>query len=102
MFYAVAAVCSRGQFVGEYVSLYHHQRFLLRQKTAQKDGYIYQLAHERTALHNQLAQLQMLIVKLLNERARADSSSNVNASITAAHSSVVEPVNDVSDQRETG
>lgn len=58
------------------MSLYHQQRFVQRQRTAEKDGYIYQLAHERLALQNRLAQLQALILQLLNERHVLDTSNH--------------------------
>ena len=37
-------------FVGEYISLYHHQRALLQQREIQKNEYIKQLAHDREEL----------------------------------------------------
>ena len=55
-------------FAGEYVSLYQQQRSILRQRTAEKDGYIYQLAHERIEMQQKLGELQALVMQLLNER----------------------------------
>ena len=66
------------------MSLYHQQRFVLRQRTAEKDGYIYQLAHERSALQSRLAQLQALIMQLLNEQHVLGSELQVG---TAGHES---------------
>ena len=54
--------------VGEYVTLYQQQRSILRQRTAEKDGYIFQLAHERLDMQSKLGELQVLVMKLLGER----------------------------------
>lgn len=53
---------------GEYVSLYQTQRSLLRERSAEKDEYIWRLAREREELGDKLAQLQAAVVTLLAER----------------------------------
>ena len=53
---------------GEYVSLYQQQRFVLRKRMAEKDGYIHRLTQERIELQSKFVQLQTLVVCLLNER----------------------------------
>jgi len=54
--------------IGEYVSLYQQQRHILRQRTMEKDGYIYRLAQERLDMQTKLGQLQALVMQLLGER----------------------------------
>jgi len=54
--------------VGEYVSLYQQQRSVLRQRTAEKDGYIFRLSHERIDMQKKLGELQALVMQLLGER----------------------------------
>lgn len=63
---------------GEYVTLYQTQRSILRQRTAEKDSYIYQLAHERIEMQNKLGELQALVMQLLGERRMLHSYQNEN------------------------
>lgn len=56
------------KFSGEYVSLYHQQRYLMKQRTAEKDCHISRLSSERTELQSKFRQLQTLLVQLLRER----------------------------------
>ncbi|XP_052230050.1 golgin subfamily A member 2-like isoform X4 [Dreissena polymorpha] len=48
--------------IGEYISLYHHQRALLQQREIQKNEYIKQLAHDREELQDKLGELQTLVI----------------------------------------
>lgn len=66
--------------IGEYVTLYQTQRSILRQRTAEKDSYIYQLAHERIEMQNKLGELQALVMQLLGERRMLHSYQNENQS----------------------
>ena len=50
------------------MSLYQTQRSLLRERSAEKDQYIWRLAREREELDDKLAQLQAAVVTLLAER----------------------------------
>jgi len=61
-------VCGCCGFSGEYVTLYQQQRSAMRQRANEREGYIYQLAHERIDLQAKLGELQSLVVKLLGER----------------------------------
>ncbi|XP_064616088.1 golgin subfamily A member 2-like [Liolophura sinensis] len=54
--------------IGEYISLYHHQRALLQQREQQKNAYIIQLSHDREDLQAKLGQLQALVMQMLGER----------------------------------
>ncbi|XP_046338569.2 golgin subfamily A member 2-like isoform X3 [Haliotis rufescens] len=54
--------------IGEYISLYHHQRALLQQREHQKNDYITQLARDREEMQGKLGQLQALVMQLLGER----------------------------------
>ncbi|KAH9500271.1 hypothetical protein Btru_073590 [Bulinus truncatus] len=54
--------------IGEYISLYHHQRALLQQRESQKNDYISQLARDREQLQDKLGELQALVMQLLGER----------------------------------
>ncbi|XP_005113566.2 golgin subfamily A member 2 [Aplysia californica] len=54
--------------IGEYISLYHHQRALLQQRETQKNDYIAQLARDREQLQDKLGELQVLVMQLLGER----------------------------------
>jgi hypothetical protein len=64
--------------IGEYVTLYQTQRTILRQRTAEKDSYIYQLAHERIQMQNKLGELQALVMQLLGDRRMLHSYNNAN------------------------
>ncbi|KAL5011292.1 hypothetical protein ScPMuIL_009843 [Solemya velum] len=54
--------------IGEYISLYHHQRALLQQREHQKNDYISQLASDREELQAKLGELQSLVMQLLGEK----------------------------------
>lgn len=54
--------------IGEYISLYHHQRALLQQREQHKNEYIAQLARDREQLQDKLGELQALVMQLLGER----------------------------------
>ncbi|KAL4219452.1 putative golgin subfamily A member 2-like protein 5 [Mactra antiquata] len=54
--------------IGEYISLYHHQRALLQQRELQKNEYIKQLAKDREELQDKLGELQTLVMQLMGEK----------------------------------
>ncbi|XP_060068049.1 golgin subfamily A member 2-like isoform X2 [Ylistrum balloti] len=54
--------------IGEYISLYHHQRALLQQRESQKNDYIAHLAKDREQLQEKLGELQQLVMQLLGEK----------------------------------
>ncbi|XP_062616382.1 golgin subfamily A member 2-like [Saccostrea cucullata] len=54
--------------IGEYISLYHHQRALLQQRDAQKNEYISHLARDREEIQGKLSELQVLVMQLLGEK----------------------------------
>ncbi|XP_041370110.1 golgin subfamily A member 2-like isoform X2 [Gigantopelta aegis] len=54
--------------IGEYISLYHHQRALLQQRESQKNEYIVHLDKDRQEMQLKLGQLQSLVMQLLGER----------------------------------
>ncbi|XP_013386833.1 golgin subfamily A member 2 isoform X2 [Lingula anatina] len=54
--------------IGEYVSLYQHQRAALRQKQEEKEAYIQRLSLDREEMRNKLGELQALVVQLMQER----------------------------------
>jgi len=73
---------------GEYVSLYQQQRTVLRERTAEKDGYIYRLSHERIDMQNKLGQLQALVMQLLGERNMLHSYHSHNSTALPLNASV--------------
>lgn len=60
------------------MTLYQTQRSILRQRTAEKDTYIYQLAHERIEMQNKLGELQALVMQLLGDRRMLHSYHSMN------------------------
>ncbi|XP_048774696.2 golgin subfamily A member 2-like isoform X2 [Ostrea edulis] len=54
--------------IGEYISLYHHQRALLQQRETQKNEYISHLARDREEIQGKLSELQILVMQLLGEK----------------------------------
>lgn len=54
--------------IGEYISLYHHQRALLQQRELQKNDYIKQLAKDREELQDKFGELQTLVMQLMGEK----------------------------------
>lgn len=54
--------------IADYIALYQVQRGIMRKRAAEKDDYISQLAKDREDLKAKLAELQCLIVRLLEER----------------------------------
>jgi len=73
---------------GEYVTLYQTQRTILRQRTAEKDTYIYQLAHERIEMQNKLGELQALVMQLLGDRRMLHSYQSMNHAAALQNDSV--------------
>ncbi|XP_064650352.1 golgin subfamily A member 2-like isoform X2 [Lineus longissimus] len=74
--------------IGEYISLYQHQRQLLLQREQQKEEYIGSLARDREEMQGKLGQLQVLVMQLLQERSMLHTyhqNSAHNASTTANH-----------------
>lgn len=64
--------CDDSSFVvcdaGEYVQLYQMQRQVLRRKHDEKDEYISRLARDRQQMQDKVAQLQALVMQLLQDR----------------------------------
>nr|XP_022325623.1 golgin subfamily A member 2-like isoform X2 [Crassostrea virginica] len=58
--------------IGEYISLYHHQRALLQQRETQKNDYISHLARDREEIQGKLSELQLLVMQLLGEKNMLD------------------------------
>uniref|UniRef100_A0A0L8HKC7 Golgin subfamily A conserved domain-containing protein n=3 Tax=Octopus bimaculoides TaxID=37653 RepID=A0A0L8HKC7_OCTBM len=54
--------------IGEYISLYHHQRALLQQREFQKNDYISRLSKDREELQGKLAKLQGLVMQMLHNK----------------------------------
>ncbi|XP_078489673.1 golgin subfamily A member 2-like isoform X2 [Ciona intestinalis] len=54
--------------IGEYITLYHNQRQILKQRHNEKDEYVSSMAHEREAMQKKLEKLQSLVLSLLNAR----------------------------------
>lgn len=61
--------------IADYIALYQVQRGIMRKRAAEKDDYISQLAKDREDLKAKLAELQCLIVRLLEERQQMDGTS---------------------------
>nr|KAG5712114.1 hypothetical protein BaRGS_020840 [Batillaria attramentaria] len=71
--------------IGEYISLYHHQRALLQQREQHKNEYIAQLASDREHLQDKLGELQALVMQLLGERNMLHSYHEESASQMLTH-----------------
>ncbi|KAK3784438.1 hypothetical protein RRG08_039439 [Elysia crispata] len=96
--------------IGEYISLYHHQRALLQQRESQKNDYIAQLAGDREQLQDKLGELQALVMQLLGERNMLHSySEESHFTLTPGlqqqerkeHHSHLRPANGVASSRES-
>ncbi|XP_064458632.1 golgin subfamily A member 2-like [Ornithodoros turicata] len=61
--------------IADYIALYQVQRGIMRKRAAEKDDYISQLAKDREELKAKLAELQCLIVRLLDERQQLENAS---------------------------
>uniref|UniRef100_A0A023FME2 Putative muscle myosin heavy chain ixodes scapularis muscle myosin heavy chain n=1 Tax=Amblyomma cajennense TaxID=34607 RepID=A0A023FME2_AMBCJ len=61
--------------IADYIALYQVQRGIMRKRAAEKDDYISQLAKDREDLKAKLAELQCLIVRLLEERQQQSGQS---------------------------
>uniref|UniRef100_A0A023GLD3 Putative muscle myosin heavy chain ixodes scapularis muscle myosin heavy chain n=1 Tax=Amblyomma triste TaxID=251400 RepID=A0A023GLD3_AMBTT len=61
--------------IADYIALYQVQRGIMRKRAAEKDDYISQLAKDREDLKAKLAELQCLIVRLLEERQQHSGQS---------------------------
>lgn len=61
--------------IGDYIALYQVQRGIMRKRAAEKDEYIAQLAKDREDLKTKLADLQNLVMRLLDERKQLKSHS---------------------------
>ncbi|XP_067940211.1 golgin subfamily A member 2-like [Watersipora subatra] len=59
---------AESETINEYISLYHHQRALMKTRAEEKDRYIQQLAEEREKVGVKLGELQGLVFRLLQER----------------------------------
>uniref|UniRef100_H2YAR6 Golgin subfamily A conserved domain-containing protein n=1 Tax=Ciona savignyi TaxID=51511 RepID=H2YAR6_CIOSA len=57
--------------IGEYITLYHNQRQLLKQRHNEKDEYVSSMAQEREAMQQKLEKLQSLVLSLLSARESA-------------------------------
>ncbi|CAH1785517.1 unnamed protein product [Owenia fusiformis] len=54
--------------IGEYITLYHHQRSVLYTRQKEKEEYIANMARDREGMQEKLGQLQALVMQLLQER----------------------------------
>uniref|UniRef100_A0A915IAQ3 Golgin subfamily A conserved domain-containing protein n=1 Tax=Romanomermis culicivorax TaxID=13658 RepID=A0A915IAQ3_ROMCU len=54
--------------IGEYVTLYQHQRKLIKDKLKEKEDYVAKLSHEYALTQSKLTELQNLMVDLLKSR----------------------------------
>ncbi|XP_075557607.1 golgin subfamily A member 2-like isoform X4 [Dermacentor variabilis] len=61
--------------IADYIALYQVQRGIMRKRAAEKDDYISQLAKDREDLKAKLAELQCLIVRLLEDRQQQSGQS---------------------------
>lgn len=66
--HTVLQLQGESETIGEYISLYHHQRALLQQREIQKNDYIAHLAKDREEMSSKLGELQTLMMQLLGEK----------------------------------
>ncbi|GAB1602475.1 golgin subfamily A member 2-like isoform X2 [Argonauta hians] len=71
--------------IGEYISLYHHQRALLQQREFQKNDYISRLAKDREELQSKLAKLQGLVVQMLHSKGDLNSGKMEEALLSKGY-----------------
>nr|CAB3250168.1 golgin subfamily A member 2-like [Phallusia mammillata] len=61
--------------IGEYITLYHNQRQLLKQRHHEKDEYVSSIAQEREQMQNKLDKLQTLVLTLVNSKQQSSTDS---------------------------
>ncbi|VDI13193.1 golgin subfamily A member 2 [Mytilus galloprovincialis] len=66
--HTVLQLQGESETIGEYISLYHHQRAILQQRELQKNDYISHLAKDREEMSLKLGELQTLMMQLLGEK----------------------------------
>jgi hypothetical protein len=54
--------------IGEYITIYQHQRKVTRDRLREKQAYIERISHEKEEVQRKLLELQELVVNLLHER----------------------------------
>ncbi|KRX87997.1 Golgin subfamily A member 2 [Trichinella pseudospiralis] len=59
---------SETETIGEFVTLYQHQRRVVRQRLLEKEEYVAQIAREKELMKEKVAELRLLFVDLLRER----------------------------------
>ncbi|KRY29824.1 Golgin subfamily A member 2 [Trichinella spiralis] len=59
---------SETETIGEFVTLYQHQRRVVRQRLIEKEEYVAQIAREKELMKEKVAELRLLFVDLLRER----------------------------------
>ncbi|KRY49664.1 Golgin subfamily A member 2 [Trichinella britovi] len=59
---------SETETIGEFVTLYQHQRRVVRQRLIEKEEYVAQIAREKEVMKEKVAELRLLFVDLLRER----------------------------------
>ncbi|CAK8674520.1 unnamed protein product [Clavelina lepadiformis] len=64
--------------IGEYITLYHNQRQILKQRHHEKDEYVSSMAQEREKLQIKLEKLQSLVLTLLNSRGITESDTSLH------------------------
>ncbi|KAG8180656.1 hypothetical protein JTE90_025361 [Oedothorax gibbosus] len=95
--------------IGDYIALYQIQRGLMRKRASEKDDYIAQLARDREDLKTKLAELQNLVMRLLEERKQFQTQTQINdesldlfefADIAEEKSSLSDDIQNEDDERE--
>ncbi|XP_071948135.1 golgin subfamily A member 2-like [Antedon mediterranea] len=59
---------SETETIGEYISLYHSQRQVMKKRQDDRERYVISLAKEKEVMQMKLAQLQNLVMQLLGEK----------------------------------
>uniref|UniRef100_F1KU05 Golgin subfamily A member 2 n=2 Tax=Ascaris TaxID=6251 RepID=F1KU05_ASCSU len=59
---------SENDTIGEYVTIYHHQRRLIRERMRQKEEAVARLSHEKEQMQQKLSELQETLMNLLTKK----------------------------------
>ncbi|XP_018332805.1 golgin subfamily A member 2 [Agrilus planipennis] len=99
----VTQLQSETETIGEYVTLYQHQRAILQQRTLEKDEQLKKLQEDRTEVKSKLELLNLLVKKLIEEKGttvtsellRQQHKANDNKLLCSEHAYIQEEINKI-------
>uniref|UniRef100_A0A914ZMD7 Golgin subfamily A conserved domain-containing protein n=1 Tax=Parascaris univalens TaxID=6257 RepID=A0A914ZMD7_PARUN len=66
--HVIVQLQSENDTIGEYVTIYQHQRGLIRERMRQKEEAVARLSHEKEQMQQKLSELQETLMKLLTKK----------------------------------